>query len=567
MLLFYGAVFIIRANVYLASITLMRNYSKLNWFIFIISFSLLFFAATGAEGVETLITFEGENSNDQFGISLCNAGDVNGDGYQDLLVGANLEDSGGDAAGKCYLYFGGMTPDSIPDLTFTGVEGEQFGLTVSGGGDINGDGFSDIAIHAPGPPDSSGKIYIFFGSYSMDSLPDLVLSGAPSEHHFGRAIALDGDLNNDNYDDLVAGAPESADSAGAVYLYLGGNSPDCSADLTIHGEQSGDFFGDMISTGGDVNGDGIDDMIVGAPRNDDAAILAGKAYLYLGGTPMDSLPDMQITGSSIGDAFGSAGDILSDINGDSIDEILISSPYFNNINGPDVGKIDLFLGDEMPDSIPDGTMVGELAGELFGYSVSSADIDGDGKNDIISGAPEYGDTVSQKGRVYLYRGIYPVASTPMFTDVSDDAYDGLGISVAGLEIFTRHEGDGGSFAAGGWNIDNRGAAILYGEPVSVTGSSPAEKISGHKVNIFPNPTQSELEIRCLLNSRAKISIAIYDVNGRRVASIPAGIHPEGLTTKKWNLLRGKQTKLSTGIYFVKVNIGRCYYTRKVLVIR
>ncbi len=544
----------------------MKYYFKISFLIFSASFLLISFISFPAQSVEKITTFQGQQISDQFGISLCGAGDFNGDGYQDLLVGANLEDSGGDAAGRCYLYFGGMSADSIPDLTFTGAPGERMGTRVAGGGDINNDGFSDVAVYASGASEDPGRVYLFLGGCSPDGIPDLVLEGSASGDRFGRGLCLNGDLNADGFDDLVVGACE-ADSTGAVYIYFGGDPMDQDPDLILYGEGAGDFFGYTVDCGGDINGDGEDDLLVGAPRNDESDIWAGKAYAYLCGAAMDTVADAEMTGVSVGDAFGSAAKIIGDINGDSIDDYIVSAPYYNSLFGDDVGKVYFFLGAAIVDGTPDDALVGEFMEEQFGYSISSTDVDGDGTGDMIIGAPGYGGASVQLGKVYLFTGTYPLPATAAFTDVGTDTTSGLGISVAGAGRFTMHSGGGGSLAAGGWNIGGKGAALLYGEEVVVTDSGPPDEGFPHQVEIYPNPTSAGFSINCILGHREEVNIGIYDVAGRKVSDIPAGIHGKGQFVQEWNPASGCRGSLAGGVYFVMVRIGERSFTRKVLIMK
>ncbi|MDZ7860937.1 MAG: T9SS type A sorting domain-containing protein [Candidatus Krumholzibacteriota bacterium] len=516
--------------------------------------------------IEKITTFPGEYQNDQFGISVSTAGDFNGDGYIDLVVGANLEDSGGDAAGRCYLYLGGMTPDSIPDMTFTGSTADRLGTRVAGGGDINNDGYDDIAVYASGSSGDPGEVYIFLGGCSLDGVPDAVLTGTKSGDRFGRGMSINGDINGDGCSDLIIGASE-ADSSGTVYIYFGGNPFDTDEDITINGENTGDFFGDMVDAGGDVNGDGEDDLLIGAPRNDDGAVWGGKAYLYLGGAAFDTIPDASMTGASIGDWFGAAGKIVRDLNADSMDEMIVSAPYFNNIYGDDAGIIYLFLGASNPDGIQDGTIPGGSYEEQLGYSLSCTDADGDGIEDIIAGAPGYGGAGVQFGRVYLFKGEYPLSSSPLFTYQSADTLGELGISVAGLRHFTRHDGGGGSFTAGGWNIGGTGTASLFGEEIIVTDSDTAEEISKQVVDIYPNPASSDLKIRCTLAKRDEVRMAIYDVTGRKITDIAEGVYGKGALIRSWNPRNNGENPLSRGVYFVVVRIGERAFTRKLLIMK
>ena len=196
--------------------------------------ALLFLVAVAVQpahaiSTRTLIAPLGEAAFDNFGISVSGAGDVNGDGFADVIVGAYLNDAGGGNAGRAYVYYGGPAADAVADLTLTGeAAGDEFGISVSGARDVNGDGFADVIVGA--------------------------------------------NLND-------AGGGE----AGRAYVYYGGPGADAVADLTLTGEAAGDQFGYSVSGAGDVRGDGFADVIVGASLNDAGGLFAGRAYVYYGG--------------------------------------------------------------------------------------------------------------------------------------------------------------------------------------------------------------------------------------------------------------------------------------------
>ncbi len=530
-------------------------------------FSLAVLLSQAASGVERVAVFPGENRGDQYAISICNAGDVNGDGYEDLLVGANLEDTGGEAAGMCYLYFGGMEPDTRPDVVFTGAAGERFGTVVAGGGDLNGDGFCDIAVCAPGAGDEPGKVYVFFGGRAMDAVPDAILTAPSPGGRFGSGLSLQGEVSGKIYDDLVIGFPRTG-QPGSVFVYFGSSLFDPSeADLVLRGEEADDYFGWCVSSGGDVDGDGSADLLVGAPRSSETDVWAGKAYLYLCGASMDTVPDVRMTGAAIGDGFGSAVEIAGDLNGDGRDEFIVTAPYSNTSAGNDGGMLYMYLGGAVPDGEPDDSIGGEWMDGQFGYDVSSVDVDGDGTVDLVVGEPGYGASAAQQGRVSLFHGGYPLDPSPLFTDVGAGEYDGLGISVAGLAGFTRHEGGAGGFAAGAWNTGGTGAAFLYGEPVVVTDAGSRPAAGGSGIEITPNPAPSGFRVRFTLAARARVEMALYDAAGREISRLPGAVHEAGLVTRWWDSPGAGRGRLAEGVYFVRVTIGDRRYTCKLVVLR
>ena len=206
---------------------------------------------------------------------MATAGDVNGDGYSDVVVGAWGNAS---ATGKANLYLGGASGLS-PTLSWTAmgeVAGDRFGTSVVAAGDLNGDGYSEVLVGADGYSTGKGKAYLYLGS---DMAPYLVASGwtATGEaegDELGNSVGTAGDVNGDGYSDAVVGAWGNASATGKAYLYLGSASGlSTGPSWTASGEAANDAFGASVATAGDVNGDGYSDVIVGA---------SGMAYSYLG---------------------------------------------------------------------------------------------------------------------------------------------------------------------------------------------------------------------------------------------------------------------------------------------
>ncbi|MCK5773726.1 MAG: FG-GAP repeat protein, partial [Thermoplasmata archaeon] len=250
-------------------------------------------------------SFWGEDADDYSGHSVSGAGDVNGDGFDDILIGAyGDEDGGGLGSGQTYLIFGRSTGWSMDtdlssaDASFWGEDLNDYsGWRVSGTGDVNGDGYCDILIGAYGDDDAgsdAGQTYLILGRVSpwkMDtSLSDADASfwGEDSSDRAGVALSCSGDVNGDGFDDILIGASRDEDggsNSGQTYLVLGkasGWSMDFSlrdADGSFWGEDASDLSGASVSIGGDVNGDGFDDILIGAGGNDDGGSSAGQTYL------------------------------------------------------------------------------------------------------------------------------------------------------------------------------------------------------------------------------------------------------------------------------------------------
>lgn len=288
----------------------------------------------GAAGVRPALalTLTGESADDQFGWSTALAGDVNGDGYTDLIAGAWKYDND---RGRVYLFHGsagGILP--TPALTLTGEnELDGFGYNVDSAGDVNGDGFDDVVIGAWQNDDGgsqAGKLYVYFGSAAgVTPLAPFTAVGA-AESELGAAVASAGDVNGDGYADIVAGAyrdDTTGEDAGAVSLYLGSpTGPALPAIAVAAGEAANDALGFAVNGATDLNGDGFDDLLAGAYLNDAAAAGAGKAYAY-GGCAGGLLPGaiFSATGEYAADRFGRALAGVGDVNGDGVDDLAVGA--------------------------------------------------------------------------------------------------------------------------------------------------------------------------------------------------------------------------------------------------
>jgi hypothetical protein len=411
----------------------------------------------GASGlsVSPSWTTTGEAVGDGFGISVATAGDVNGDGYSDVIIGAH---GNADNAGKAYLYLGG--PSGLSTTYSWTAAGEaasdNFGYSVATAGDVSGDGYSDVIVGAYGNAGNMGKAYLYLGGPSgLSTASSWTAAGEAALDDFGYSVATAGDVNGDGYSDVIIGAHGNADNAGKAYLYLGGPSGlSTASSWTTVGEASGDDFGYSVATAGDVNGDGYSDVIVGAPYNSGNT---GKAYLYLGGpSGLSTASSWTTVGEASGDDFGGSAATAGDVNGDGYSDVIVGAPY----NSGNTGKAYLYLGGPSGLSTASSwTTVGEASGDGFGGSVATAgDVNGDGYLDVIVGA--YGNT-SNTGKAYLYLGEPSgLSGASSWTAAGEAADDNLGNSVSTAGDVN---GDGYSDVIVGayGNNSNAGKAYMY----------------------------------------------------------------------------------------------------------
>ena len=212
------------------------------------------------------VILTGEAAHADFGWSVAGAGDLNDDGYSDVIVGA--PSAGGHRRSCAYIYYGGPTMDNVADVTLTGAADRygRFGWSVAGAGDVNDDGYGDVIVGAPRGTGGAGDAYIYYGASAMDNTADITLREAAYRAFFGESVAGAGDVNGDNYDDVIVGAPgnDLVAGAGRAYVYYGGSTPFGSPAFILTEQVAGEMFG--ISVGlADFNGDGRADIIVGAP--------------------------------------------------------------------------------------------------------------------------------------------------------------------------------------------------------------------------------------------------------------------------------------------------------------
>ena len=514
----------------------------------------------------------GIDGQDFSGSSVSSAGDVNGDGYDDLIIGApNADPNGDNQAGETYIVYGGASApgtggeldlgalDGTNGFILTGIDaGDLSGQSVSSAGDVNGDGYDDLIIGAQfADPngDSSGETYIVYGGASapgtggvldlsdLDGTNGFILTGIDAGDDSGFSVSSAGDVNGDGYDDLIIGATgvgsvegeyDTILGPGEAYVVYGGAT---GADLTLDrstldgtrgfaltGIANGDTLGISVSSAGDVNGDGYDDLIIGATG---VGSEAGATYIVYGGASapgtdgvldlgtLDGTNGFTLNGIDAEDGSGRSVSSAGDVNGDGYDDLIIGARYAEP-NGENSGETYIVYGGatapgtdgELNLGALDGTngfiLTGIDGGDESGRSVSSAgDVNGDGYDDLIIGAYRADPNGDNSGETYI---VYGGASAPgtggvldlsmlngtngfILTGIDMGDYSGWSVSSAG-DVNGDGYDDliiGAPFAAPNGDIWAGETYIVYGGatgteslvPVTAQGMAAADNFTGN----------------------------------------------------------------------------------------
>lgn len=359
---------------------------------------------------------ESNQSNAHFGISVACAGDVNNDTFDDVVVGAHEYDNGQPEEGVVFGYYGSETGLShSADWIMQVNQGDaNFGISVSGAGDFNGDGYDDVIIGAPYFEDgvlNEGAAFMYLGSATgLTTFSDWMISGENDYAHFGSSVAGAGDINQDGFDDVVIGAytfHDGEDEEGLVYVVFGGEDEIELLDKWSYvSGQANAHLGQCVSGAGDVNGDGFADIAAGAPGYDGSLHNEGRVMVFHGSeTGLPSAPDWEFGSDQSDSDFGMAIAGVGDLDVDGFSDLLIGAPKYTNGHLQE-GRAMLFAGSAFGLESTQAWMTesNQITAD-FGISVAGAgDVNGDGHKDVIIGANLYDNGQLDEGRAYVYYG-------------------------------------------------------------------------------------------------------------------------------------------------------------------
>ncbi|MEM9968543.1 MAG: hypothetical protein AAF755_10620, partial [Pseudomonadota bacterium] len=550
----------------------------------------------------------GVNNNDQAGRAVENVGDMDGDGLDDLIIGARNDDPNGGNSGAAFVVFG-KTDGSAIELSDVqqgtntsgfvvngGAGGDRAGVSVSGAGDVDGDGIEDLIIgvyrddpNGVGNAFNSGAAFVVFGKsdgavvelsdvQQTSNLGGFVINGENLEDEAGVSVSRLGDLNNDNRDDFVIGVhlddPATGTDAGAAFVVFG-KSDGAAIELSdvqlgtntngfvINGADANNRTGFSVSNAGDVDGDGINDIFVGAPLDDpnsnNVGANRGTGFVVFGKTDgaVVELSDVQlstnatgfvINGVGNGDEAGRSVDTAGDVNGDGFADLIIGAPR-DNANGNNnsgvsfvvFGKTDgvsVELSDVQQNTNAAGFAINGIdVQDRSGQSVSGAgDVNGDGLDDLIVGAFRDDPNGNDSGAAFVVFGR---------TDGTSVELSDISLGIGGFELRGAGGGDRAGFsvsAAGDVNGDgfddlivgafqddpnggNSGASfVVYGSDFGVTasqiGTTGADTLTGTAFdeNIFGGLGNDTLQSSAgqdrLSGGQGADTFAFLDVTGQ-----------------------------------------------------
>jgi FG-GAP repeat len=430
------------------------------------------------------VQITGEVRSDGFGFAAASAGDVNGDGFVDYLAGASGDDDVAEGSGEAYLFYGPLTHDisaTTADAAVTGtalVEG--LGNAVSGAGDVNGDGFDDFLIGARSNDANgiqAGRAFLFLGPLTgthSELEADAIISGDAFDE-LGWSVAPAGDVNGDGFDDVLIGA-WMADLVGQAFLFLGpvsGQLTEADAAASFTGVIFSEELGDSVAAG-DLNDDGVPDLILGAPRPPVNGEDPGRTYVFFGPvagvfSALDA--DVIMQGEQDNDEFGTSVS-SGDVNGDGAPDLIVGARQL--FQQDSLGRAYVFSGPLSPGNIQAATADAILVGEdsdpvdddLFGESVAGVgDTNGDGFDDVVVGADTNYSGGTRSGRVYLFHG--PLAGTIQASN-ADAIFTGAVFDLLGTIVGAAGDdnGDGLMDFLGGapqFSNDFGYASIFFGE--------------------------------------------------------------------------------------------------------
>ncbi len=590
-------------------------------------------------------------SPEKFGFAVARIGDVNNDGTMDWAVGAPGSNASGAATGRVYIFYGSANPSANADVIIDGaVGGDQFGYAISAAGDFNGDGKDDFIVGAPfsdARAQNAGAAYVIYGSSSGPStnLADAtVFAGEIADDKFGWSVSDAGNFLGGPEVCVAVGAPSSNThggiDGGAVYVFEGrlvGATPDTTIDYVAGisaAAKANSSFGACVREISSFDGDGYSDLAVGAPLCDESGQDAGRVEILRGGTNPAVTAYRYANGATGGDQFGTCVARVYDVVGTSLPDVLIGAPLHNS-TATAGGRAYLFAGGATsPSSAADLTQIpvtplqiGTAADDEFGWLVASAgDFDGDGRRDYTIGAPG-GNNLSGATGGYCYlidSSVAVVANTLALWAAAwnDDGSVRIDfrvttdsgtvqaltvsrlVSAQGQEVRREVIWDGPAgmpgycdegvcleTSASGYRLRDPGALVDLPDNADLAydltvwldngfsfalGAHAGPALADTPVvpgvrlkieNLWPNPANPQVTIAYRAPRDAVVSVLVLDLRGRVVRTLAAPRGSGNSQRLTWNGREDSGSMAASGLYLVQVRAADQKQVRRVVLAR
>lgn len=541
-------------------------------------------------------------------------GDFNGDGWQDLAVGApGRDENARPKEGRVFVFWGSVQLGGQRDLDLTTADLEIIGSQLHAGlgtalsaADVNGDGIDDLIMSEPGAATDAGEqtgvVSILFGRQNLPGTmtvldADVRISGEDRGNQIGEALAT-GDVNGDGTTDVIVGARMAGTDeravAGKVYVLHGQevwprniDLANTSTDVTIVGKGNNQFVGNAVAAA-DVNDDGYDDLIVGNFKADvlegvyGGKVDAGKTYVFFGSDTLageidlaNEEPDVTLLGAAEQDHLGIAM-TGGDLNGDGISDLVVGARWAEDDAPKNAGKVYVFYGRQrwpttvnLASEASDLEIVGAAGTSDLGMALAMGDVNGDQREDLIIGAafssPE-GRSLS--GTAFLYLG-RPGAAGKISSELLDVIVLGAGEDHAlGSAVATGDlNGDGlQEYIFSAVDAEPGGRVYVFFGDVTTEVEAPEtdrvpERFALHQN--YPNPFNAGTTIRYDVPRKARIVLKVYNLMGQEMATLVNGPHEPGTYTLRW-----QAGDLPTGAYFYRLQSdgARGYVATRTLIV-
>ena len=500
----------------------------------------------GTDELTILFNAIGPYENSMLGRSLCLAGDQNEDGFDDIIAYC-------DDPPEVRLYFGGDPMDTIPAMIFPMQPGDWTGLMPTELADLNGDGDVDIVVEWE-PSWTYQEVYVYYGGALLDDEIDLVLVSDDCADYAGFGYGMScGDINGDGYDDLAVGAPNYIISGGGgkIFIYFGGPELDSIPDFSITSGYNnfGDTFGFRVSISGDLNNDNYNDMVTIGSKTDSTG-----SYMFYGNETLDSIPDWTYQLLYAPGQYNIySSHIIKDLNNDNYDEIAVATMYGYG------WQVHLFFGGETIGEEPDLIIPGGSEGPR--KVKTAGDVNADGYNDMIMGS---GDD----NWVKVYYGGNPMDAVADITFYLPEA--GFDVGFAG-DV----NGDGihdFMFSAVHYHFyQTQGEIFIYSDPALTPHVEPRfedEYPSSFKLDHnFPNPFNSVTIIPFQAYYSGKYILKIYNILGQVVFTQTFECSAGENVRVLWDGRGVNGNVLTSGVYLVELTNGEERRVNKLQIIR